>query len=123
LSGQENWVERSKQRFLDAEWLFSFDNSFTFSPIDIRDDLYPLHGTFSVNGNRLVFTAYAQSKFSTTGQASAEVRGQIDLSSNPPMLSFKWLNSAGNTAHIDDAFYDGRTTSVYDIRATLTTIP
>jgi hypothetical protein len=100
-------------------WRFNSDGTFTFAPANARDDLYPLKGNFKVNGNRLTYSASAESRIGNTGSASANIRGEITLDSTTAKVTVDWSNSAGSAAVVSNTPFASASSSAYKIEATL----
>src|SRR5690349_1299306 len=60
LRGAPGWMEGTRLTFAQARWDFFPNGTFRFAPgvaANVRDDLYPLSGTYRVVGNRWEFQA------------------------------------------------------------------
>lgn len=118
INGKEEWIESEEERFQGAVWRFDSDGTFTFAPADSRDDLYPLHGTFEIRGDVLKYAASGSAR-TTVGSTSAEIEGEIDLTSDTPNITMNWMSNAGMGAVVDDAPFATANSSGYKISATL----
>ncbi len=120
LQGQAQWIEESRKRVQGATWEFNSDGTFTFAPANARTDLFPLEGKFKRSGDALEFSASAGSNTGSTGSASTEIQGKLDLSSDTPEISMTWVNSSGMSAVVANTPFASATANAYKLRATLT---
>ena len=70
--------EHTHRLFTGAWWIFSWDGTFCFIPpptADVRDDLFPIMGTYVRDGLRLTFHSTHQ----TTPEHSVSLDGIVDL--------------------------------------------
>lgn len=120
IQGNPQWIDSAKARFLSAVWRFESDGTFTFAPGNSRSDLYPLKGKFEADGNKLIYSASADSKIANTGSASAKISGEISLDSDSPEVTLNWISSSGSAAVVYETPFASAAPTAYKIRAVLT---
>lgn len=118
-NGLPQWIPELKERIQGASWKFNADGTFVYSPINSRDDLYPLPGTFTVNGKSLEFSAYKTSTFGNTGSATAQIMGSVNLNSSTPRIMMDTISTMGNSAKVNDIKFASDSASAYRVKATL----
>ncbi|MEV6299032.1 hypothetical protein AB0M02_06465 [Actinoplanes sp. NPDC051861] len=109
VAGNPSSKDRAAQRVRNAQWQFG-GGQFVFHTTDVRTDLYPLAGSYTVDGNTVRFSASRTATF-TTGSAYAEISGELDATTG--RLSFRWLSSAGNGAVVNGTAFTGASSSGY----------
>ena len=111
--GQPQWVERARNRAANGVWEFDGNGGASFNTIEVRTDVYPLTGTYEVNGSRISFSVNGQSQTGYTGIATGEMIGSVDTSSDPPTLEFTWANGMGTGAVINETKFGSTATNGY----------
>ncbi|MEV5750654.1 hypothetical protein AB0L00_22770 [Actinoallomurus sp. NPDC052308] len=96
----------------DAVWEFGRDGTFAFTTSDVRTDLFPLHGTYQVNGSTLAFSAHGAAA-NAGGSAHAELVGTMDLSADPRVVRFRLITGAGYGAVVDDQRFSSARGAAY----------
>jgi hypothetical protein len=117
VSGNPSWKSRAEQRVRNAQWRFA-GGEFVFHTTDVRTDLYPLAGSYTVDGTVVRFSASRTATF-PTGSAYAEISGALDTSTG--QLEFRWISSMGNGAVVNGTPFSGAGGSGYTGVVTVTT--
>ncbi|WP_460350391.1 hypothetical protein [Actinoallomurus acanthiterrae] len=110
--GNPAWAPAERSRVANAVWHFDGDGTFAFTTSNVRTDLFPLHGTYQVNGTTLTFSAHGAAA-NAGGSAHAELVGTMDLSADPRTVQFKLITGAGYGAVVDDQRFASATTAAY----------
>ena len=110
VAGQPAWKSRALQRMANAQWGFGTGGTFAFDTTDVRRDLYPLTGTFTLENGIATFNA-ERSVSSSTGSAHAEISGTLDPSTG--QVTFRWLSTSGNAAVVNGTQFSGANGSGY----------
>ncbi|MEU7903575.1 hypothetical protein [Actinoplanes sp. NPDC049118] len=109
IAGNPSWKSRAAQRVRNAQWQFG-GGQFVFHTTDVRDDLYPMSGSYTIDGDVVRFSASRSATYST-GSAYAEISGRLDTSTR--RLTFRWLSSFGNGAVVNGTTFAGANSSGY----------
>jgi len=99
IKGAHFGTETSERVFKGATWIFYPDGKFIFNPSEnanVRQDLYPIIGTYVKNKNNLVFRGEKQSDYNST----ASVDGIIRISKEHITLEVIYTVSAFNSETI-----------------------
>jgi hypothetical protein len=118
IRGQASWVPNARTRVARSVWVFNKNGSFSFNTVDVRSDLYPLVGRFTVRGSTISFAA---TRRSTIGASSnvADISGTVDFSGRVPVLRFTWSSGAVSAAVVNNQQFGSNTLSAYKATVTL----
>jgi hypothetical protein len=85
LDGRPEWTADIRQRLGQTSFHFHRDGRIVIESPGSRDDLYPLSGTYRLQGALALFAA-TRSIAGSTSRVETAWAGQIDLSHNPLIL-------------------------------------
>lgn len=119
VKGQSQWISSVKSRIEGATWRFNANGTFAYSPPDSRDDLFPLSGNYTLNGKSLNFDAYKTVTYGSTGSATAQVMGSVNLGSAQPILQMDIISTMGNSAKVNNIKFASDSASAYRVKAIL----
>ncbi len=111
--GNSEWRQGKIEQVNGARWLFYPNGTFVYAPANVREDLYPLQGTYQNNGNTLTFSGSKSVSIGSTGAARAEINGQIDFNNDQPVLEMFAASGASSGANINDTAFGFNNTSAY----------
>ncbi|MCO6010941.1 hypothetical protein NE236_38885 [Actinoallomurus purpureus] len=110
--GNPAWIPSERSRVANAVWEFDRDGTFAFTTSNVRTDLFPLHGTYRVEGTTLSFSAHGAAA-NAGGSAHAELIGTMDLSADPHVVRFRLITGSGYGAVVDDQRFASATAAAY----------
>lgn len=89
-SGKE--AEKVFRKVYDkAIWKFYLDRTFAFIPSGIgsklRDDIYPIHGRYTVSGSNITFRGVSEANFSYANYYKVIIEGTIEKRSGKPAIA------------------------------------
>ena len=112
IQGQPQWAATARQRVAGAVWQFNDNGTFVYAPANARTDLYPLQGTYQIEGDIIQFRGLNNSR-TTVSISSAEIVGQVDTSQNQPVLSMAWAASNNVAATVNNTLFSSSTAAIY----------
>ncbi|MGV9946992.1 hypothetical protein [Rhodococcus aetherivorans] len=115
-AGQPQWEANAYNRIADGEWSFYDSGRFTYQ----TGDNDPLEGTYTVSGSTVTFTG-EHSFTTTTSTSQTTMNGTIDLSTDPPVMTFEQVSGQVSAAVVNDIPFGSNSTAGYT--GTLTVIP
>jgi hypothetical protein len=112
IQGRPQSRQNAIQRLAGAAWQFNPDGTFVFAPANSRTDIYPLRGTFQIQGN---LTNFQGSRRANNGVSTnlGQVNGSIDVSSGQPVMTIDWSTSSLMGAVVNQTGFGSSQTSSY----------
>ncbi|MFE2123587.1 hypothetical protein ACFW9U_23375 [Rhodococcus aetherivorans] len=115
-AGRPQWEANAYNRIADGEWTFYESGRFTYR----TGDNDPLEGTYTVSGSTVTFSG-EYSFNTTTSTSQTTMNGTIDLSADPPVMTFEQASGQVSAAVVNDTSFGSNSTAGYT--GTLTVIP
>ncbi len=94
--GNPEWKYDKIEQLSRAYWRFYPNGTFAYAPANASKDLYPLKGTYQIQGNILVFSGESDFRSRLGSAARAIVNGQIDWSRGQPVLTMNAVSGASS---------------------------
>ncbi|MGB5634306.1 MAG: hypothetical protein WBM44_31235 [Waterburya sp.] len=94
--GNPEWKYDKIEHLSGAYWRFYPNGTFAYAPANAREDLYPLKGTYQLQGNSLVFSGESDFRSRLGSSARAIVNGQIDWSRGQPVLKMNAVSGSSS---------------------------
>jgi hypothetical protein len=112
LKGRSEWKSQAMEMVARATWQFDSNGIFFYAPAHGRKDLFPLHGKYVIEANKVVFEGM------TTLSVSASIvstwcLGEIDFGVNHPIMNMEWGNDSSTAAMTIDSLFDSNLSSAY----------
>ncbi|MBH0776588.1 hypothetical protein [Nocardia bovistercoris] len=110
--GKPQWESGNRNRFANGRWSFDSDGTFSYTTTDVRDDIYPLHGKYTVSGDTLRFSAHGSSVIGASS-SFVELEGKIDLGAKPAKAQSYVASGAGYGAVVNNQKFGATASALY----------
>ncbi len=119
IQGQAQWRQAQVNRIAGAQWAFNPNGTFLFTMPNVRDDLYPVRGTYRNSGGALVFSGSSSSQTGSSGMAMVRVNGRLYKQGETLMISMSVDSSSSSAAVVNRQKFSGGSTSSYEFTVML----